>query len=216
MALASVAGKSKQSKSDPNRGDGPLATAPSDLNSSPAPLGRYESQKGRDWNTFLEYLRIQKPHITLAGCRDNHVIDFLRYLDQVGETKVHVPWCPFFGNPEPPGPCTCPLRQASGSLDALIGRLRSAYEDHGGRPESNPFGAKAVRDYLSEFRACQARARGNPYGWDSLRPFTITHKTVVTSKGQGGSATGTGSDGDGSDSATQTTSTLTTRRKMAV
>ncbi|KAH0851152.1 hypothetical protein HID58_094953 [Brassica napus] len=39
-----------------------------------------------------------------------HVLEFLRYLDQF----------------------------AWGSLDALIGRLRAAYEENGGPPEANP------------------------------------------------------------------------------
>lgn len=213
MASPSVAGKSKQSKSDPNREDGPLATAPSDPNSSPAPLIRYESQKRRDWNTFSQYLRNHKPPLTLAGCRANHVIDFLTYLDQFGKTKVHTTGCPFFGHPNPPAPCTCPLRQAWGSLDELIRRLTSAYVKHGGRPESNPFGAKAVRDYLSEVREGQAKARGIPYKKKKGKcPTTVTDTTVMASKGQGGNATGTGtgSGGDGSGSAAQTTSTTTT------
>ena len=206
MDSASVTSKSKQSKSDPDWGDNTVSAT-----------DWYYLEKRRDWNTFLEYLGNQKPPITLAGCRDNHVIDFLRYLDQFGKTKVHLPGCPFFGNPEPTGPCTCPLRQASGSLDALIRRLRSAYEDHGGRPESNPFGAKAVRDYLSEFRECQAKARGIPYKKTNVElPTSVMRKTVVRSKGQGVNATGTGSDGEGSDSATQTTSTRSTRGKLMV
>ncbi|XP_075652497.1 uncharacterized protein LOC142622828 [Castanea sativa] len=216
MASPSVAGKSKQSKSDPNRGDGPLATAPSDPNSSPAPLSRYESQKRRDWNTFLQYLRNHRPPLTLAGCRDNHVIDFLRYLDQFGKTKVHTTGCLFFGHPNPPAPCTCPLRQAWGSLDALIGRLRSAYEEHGGRPESNPFAVGAVRVYLREVREHQANAGGtrryNKKKGKCL--YTVPDKTVMASKEQGGNATGTGTGGDGSGSAAQTKSTTTTSDAM--
>nr|CAD1834591.1 unnamed protein product [Ananas comosus var. bracteatus] len=57
---------------------------------------------------------------------------------------------PFYGHPCPPGPCPCPLRQAWGSLDALVGRLRAAFEENGGHPEANPFGARAVRLYLRE------------------------------------------------------------------
>ncbi|PPD68499.1 hypothetical protein GOBAR_DD34621 [Gossypium barbadense] len=67
-----------------------------------------------------------------------------------GKTKVHLQGCVFFGQPEPPGPCTCPLRQAWGSLDALIGRLRAAYEENGGLPETNPFASGAIRIYLRE------------------------------------------------------------------
>jgi hypothetical protein len=129
----------------------------------PAQLSRYESQKRRDWNTFLQYLRNHRPPLTLARCSGAHVIEFLRYLDQFGKTKVHAAGCAYYGQPAPPGPCPCPLRQAWGSLDALIGRLRAAYEESGGTPESNPFAARAVRIYLREVRDSQAKARGIPY-----------------------------------------------------
>ncbi|KAL4308188.1 hypothetical protein GQ457_01G041800 [Hibiscus cannabinus] len=128
-----------------------------------APLSRYESQKRRDWNTFGQYLKNQKPPVAVSQCNCNHVLDFLRYLDQFGKTKVHLHGCVFFGQPDPPSPCTCPLRQAWGSLDALIGRLRAAYEEDGGSPENNPFGNGAIRVFLREVKECQAKARGIPY-----------------------------------------------------
>ncbi|KAI0495646.1 hypothetical protein KFK09_021949 [Dendrobium nobile] len=124
---------------------------------------RYESQKRRDWNTFGQYLRNHRPPLELSRCSGAHVLEFLRYLDQFGKTKVHAPGCPFFGQPCPPGPCSCPLRQAWGSLDALVGRLRAAFEENGGRPEANPFAARAVRLYLRDLRDSQAKARGVAY-----------------------------------------------------
>ncbi|CAL5054342.1 unnamed protein product [Urochloa decumbens] len=124
---------------------------------------RYESQKRRDWHTFGQYLRNHRPPLELSRCSGAHVLEFLRYLDQFGKTKVHAPGCPFFGHPSPPAPCPCPLRQAWGSLDALVGRLRAAFEEHGGKPEANPFGARAVRLYLREVRDSQAKARGIAY-----------------------------------------------------
>ncbi|KAL0354047.1 UNVERIFIED_CONTAM: protein LIGHT-DEPENDENT SHORT HYPOCOTYLS 10 [Sesamum angustifolium] len=124
---------------------------------------RYESQKRRDWNTFGQFLKNQRPPVALPQCNSNHVLDFLRYLDQFGKTKVHLQGCIFYGQPEPPAPCTCPLRQAWGSLDALIGRLRAAYEENGGSPEINPFASGAIRIYLREVKECQAKARGIPY-----------------------------------------------------
>ncbi|KAJ7968707.1 protein LIGHT-DEPENDENT SHORT HYPOCOTYLS 10-like [Quillaja saponaria] len=127
------------------------------------PLSRYESQKRRDWNTFGQYLKNQTPPVSLSQCNFNHVLDFLRYLDQFGKTKVHSHGCIFFGQPDPPAPCQCPLMQAWGSLDALIGRLRAAYEEHGGSPENNPFGSGAIRVYLREVKESQAKARGIPY-----------------------------------------------------
>ncbi|KAL7113105.1 hypothetical protein ACP275_04G043100 [Erythranthe tilingii] len=131
--------------------------------SSGSTLSRYENQKRRDWNTFGQYLKNHRPPLSLSRCSGAHVLEFLRYLDQFGKTKVHTPICPFYGHPNPPAPCPCPLRQAWGSLDALIGRLRAAYEENGGKPETNPFGARAVRLYLRDVRDLQSKARGISY-----------------------------------------------------
>uniref|UniRef100_A0A7N0VK12 ALOG domain-containing protein n=1 Tax=Kalanchoe fedtschenkoi TaxID=63787 RepID=A0A7N0VK12_KALFE len=167
--------------------------------SAAGPPSRYESQKRRDWNTFLQYLKNHKPPLTLARCSGAHVIEFLKYLDQFGKTKVHASGCPYFGQPTPPAPCACPLKQAWGSLDALIGRLRAAYEENGGRPESNPFGARAVRIYLREVREGQAKARGIPYEKKKRkRPGTAAAPSVGEAGGSGG---GDGSSGGGGPAA---------------
>ncbi|KAI4324610.1 hypothetical protein MLD38_030081 [Melastoma candidum] len=139
------------------------AAGSSSSSSSPAASSRYENQKRRDWNTFRQYLRNHRPPLELSRCSGAHVLEFLRYLDQFGKTKVHVAVCPFYGHPNPPAPCPCPLKQAWGSLDALIGRLRAAFEEDGGRSETNPFGARAVRLYLREVRDSQSKARGVSY-----------------------------------------------------
>ncbi|URD79226.1 hypothetical protein MUK42_03589, partial [Musa troglodytarum] len=117
----------------------PSSSPPPPPRPAPPPLSRYESQKRRDWNTFGQYLKNHRPPLSLARCSDAHVLEFLRYLDQFGKTKA---W---------------------GSLDALVGRLRAAYEENGGKPESNPFGAPAVRLYLREVRDLQSKARGVSY-----------------------------------------------------
>ncbi|XP_019191837.1 PREDICTED: protein LIGHT-DEPENDENT SHORT HYPOCOTYLS 1-like [Ipomoea nil] len=145
----------------------------------PPPLSRYENQKRRDWNTFCQYLRNHRPPLSLPLCSGAHVLEFLRYLDQFGKTKVHNQNCPFFGVPNPPAPCPCPLRQAWGSLDALIGRLRAAYEEHGGRPESNPFGARAVRLFLRDVRDFQSKSRGISYEKKRKRSTTTSSKHKV-------------------------------------
>lgn len=124
---------------------------------------RYENQKRRDWNTFCQYLRNHHPPLFFSQCSGAHVIEFLCYLDQFGKTKVHTMLCPFYGHSNPPAPCPCPLRQAWGSLDALIGRLRAAYEENGGASDTNPFGARAVKLYLREIRDLQSKARGISY-----------------------------------------------------
>ncbi|URD81096.1 hypothetical protein MUK42_10933 [Musa troglodytarum] len=135
-----VEGPSASSFAASTAGAAPGGAADKQPRGSVAPLSRYESQKRRDWNTFLQYIRNQRPPLALAGCGGAHVIEFLRYLDQFGKTK-----------------------QAWGSLDALIGRLRAAYEESGGKPETNPFAARAVRFYLREVRDSQAKARGIRY-----------------------------------------------------
>ncbi|XP_010453783.1 PREDICTED: protein LIGHT-DEPENDENT SHORT HYPOCOTYLS 5-like [Camelina sativa] len=163
--------------------------------SSSSSPSRYESQKRRDWNTFLQYLRNHKPPLNLSRCSGAHVLEFLKYLDQFGKTKVHAVSCPFFGQPNPPAQCTCPLKQAWGSLDALIGRLRAAFEEiGGGLPESNPFAAKAVRIYLKEVRQTQAQARGIPYDKKKRkRPHTTptaATPTAGTDKDDAGGSSG--------------------------
>lgn len=176
-------------------------TAADGGNSSAAPPSRYESQKRRDWNTFLQYLRNHKPPLTLARCSGAHVIEFLKYLDQFGKTKVHVAGCPYFGHPNPPAPCACLLKQAWGSLDALIGRLRAAYEENGGRPESNPFGARAVRIYLREVKESQSKARGIPYDKKKRKRTstvkataapTVSSSTLLVAEGGGGGGDASG------------------------
>jgi hypothetical protein len=136
------------------------------------------------------------------------VIEFLKYLDQFGKTKVHITGCPYFGHPNPPAPCSCPLKQAWGSLDALIGRLRAAYEENGGRPESNPFGARAVRIYLREVREGQAKARGIPYEKKKRKRSNVAVTTVnvsVEAAGGGSTSGGGGGSGDADSSAAATT-----------
>lgn len=136
------------------------------------------------------------------------MIEFLKYLDQFGKTKVHVFGCPYFGHPNPPAPCACPLKQAWGSLDALIGRLRAAYEENGGRPESNPFGAKAVRIYLREVREGQAKARGIPYEKKKRKRPAVTVAAVSSSGG--GNDDGGGGDGGAGDNTVGGSSGATT------
>ncbi|CAN8245968.1 unnamed protein product [Cochlearia groenlandica] len=150
---------------------------------------RYESQKRRDWNTFQQYLKTLNPPVKLSQFNHTHVLSFLNYLDQFGKTKVHNQACVFFGQPDPPSPCTCPLKQAWGSLDALIGRLRAAYEEHHGgcvvgssSDNNNPFGNGSIRIHLREVRESQAKARGIPYRKKKKRKKTKNDVVVDVNK----------------------------------
>lgn len=152
-----------------------IANSTTMIASSVPPLSRYENQKRRDWNTFCQYVRNHQPPLSLPQCSSAHILEFLRYLDQFGKTKVHNQNCPFFGLLNPPAPCPCPLRQAWGSLDALIGRLRAAYEENGGKPEMNPFGSRNVRLFLREVRDFQSKSRGVSYEKKRKRPSSSTN-----------------------------------------
>ncbi|CAA3017514.1 Hypothetical predicted protein [Olea europaea subsp. europaea] len=165
--------------------------------STAAPPSRYESQKRRDWTTFLQYLKNQKPPLTQTQCSGANVIQFLKYLDQFGKTKVHVKGCPYFGQPNPQEPCACPLKQAWGSLDALIGRLRAAYEENGGSHEFNPFAAKAVRIYLREVRESQTKARGISYEKKRRKMSTATAATSMAGGASYTSGVGGNNNGNG-------------------
>ncbi|KAL6555226.1 Major facilitator superfamily [Orobanche gracilis] len=157
---------------------------------SPVTLSRYVSQKRWDWNTFGQYLNNLRPSVPVSRCNCNHVLDFLRYLDQFGKTKVHIQGCMFYGHPEPPAPCTCPLRQAWGSLDALIGRLRAAYEENGGSPETNPFGSDAIRVYLREVRDMGEHDQ-SPFGTsDYLQALLLSRQCTVDKERAFGSKDG--------------------------
>ncbi|PQM38221.1 protein LIGHT-DEPENDENT SHORT HYPOCOTYLS 4-like [Prunus yedoensis var. nudiflora] len=70
---------------------GAAGTSSSSSSSSPASSSRYENQKRRDWNTFGQYLKNHRPPLSLSRCSGAHVLEFLRYLDQFGKTKVHTP-----------------------------------------------------------------------------------------------------------------------------
>ncbi|KAL8150360.1 hypothetical protein V2J09_020168 [Rumex salicifolius] len=158
---------------------------------TPTRSSRYENQKRRDWNTFGQYLMgHHKPGtgpILLSQCNGSHVLGFLRYLDQFGKTKVHCPGCPFYGLPCPPAPCPCPLRQAWGSLDSLVGRLRAAYEENGGDSASNPFAARQVRLYLREVRDAQSKARGVSYDKKKRKQLTPPGPAVDSTSSDGSS-----------------------------
>lgn len=81
----------------------------------------------------------------------------------------------------PPAPCACPLRQAWGSLDALIGRLRAAYEEHGGNSEMNPFGARSIKLFLRDVRNFQSKSRGISYDKKRKRSKR-NHKNIMEMK----------------------------------
>ncbi|KAF9592807.1 hypothetical protein IFM89_017426 [Coptis chinensis] len=160
------------------------------------PLNRYEAQKKRDWNTFLKFLKNHQPPLVLERCSDGQVIQFLKNLNQFGNTRVHLLDFHFYGNPNPPGPCHCPFQQAWGSVDSMIGRLRAAYEENGGIPETNLFASRSVSMYLRKVKDGQAKARGDEHK-KRKRPTTTTNSTSTSPVGISQVVHGSGNGGGG-------------------
>ncbi|GJP56859.1 hypothetical protein CLOM_g15907 [Closterium sp. NIES-68] len=127
------------------------------------PANKYDAQKQRDWNNFSQYLARHQPPVAMIRATPRHVVEYMRYMDQFGRTRVHDLGCPLYGSSSVRESCSCPMKQAWGSLDALIGRLRAAFEENGGRPETNPFATRMVREYLNGVRVSQGKARGVIY-----------------------------------------------------
>ncbi|KAE8774156.1 protein G1-like [Hordeum vulgare] len=182
---------------------------------------RYESQKRRDWQTFVQYLAAHRPPLVLRRCSGAHVLEFLRYLDRFGKTRVHAPPCPAYGVRAitATAPCQCPLRQAWGSLDALVGRLRAAFEERHSRSGSvppqqqhdascNPFAARAVRLYLRDVRDAQSRARGISYHKKKKKKRKLdagSCTTEASSTFKNGGGADANSDGERGHTTTMTT-----------
>lgn len=134
---------------------------------SPTPpyQSRYENNKRQDWNKFVQYLKNYhhghgQPPLSLRLCNESHVLGFLKYLDQFGETKVHSVSCNYYGQAYSSVACSCPLKEAWSSLEGVVRRLRIAFEDYGGSPDTNPFGSLVVVSYLKDVKVSQAKARG--------------------------------------------------------
>ncbi|CAI5480814.1 unnamed protein product [Closterium sp. Yama58-4] len=119
------------------------------------PANKYDAQKQRDWNNFSQYLARHQPPVAMIRATPRHVVEYMRYMDQFGRTRVHDLGCPLYGSSSVRESCVCPMKQAWGSLDALIGRLRAAFEENGGRPETNPFATRMDVDRCSNVLVCE-------------------------------------------------------------
>jgi hypothetical protein len=98
------------------------------------------------------------------------VISFLVWKDRNGRTKVHQPTCLVTRGQRVRGAeCQCPKRLAFGTVDALIGKLRSIFchigrgsEWHSLLGVGNPAACRLVRNYLANVREEQIKARVVP------------------------------------------------------
>ena len=84
------------------------------------------------------------------------------WKDRAGKTKAHSTTCKFFGSQQT-GRCACPTALVAGTVDNIIGKLRSMFGDLGRGGEwndllgvANPASHPNIKRYLIAIREEQA------------------------------------------------------------
>lgn len=107
---------------------------------------------------------------SLNSATPQDIVSFLVWKDKFGRTKVHQLGCSQAGLVDQSAtPCACPTRLAAGTVDSLIGKLRSTFTQaqRGGSwnyelGTGNPASHHCVTDYLKAIKEEQAEARVRP------------------------------------------------------
>jgi len=107
---------------------------------SPFELRPYQRQKSALEQQLSTFLASVSPPKTISSCTVDDVIKFLIYKDSSGRTVVHVPTC--FG-----GACARPRRLAAGTVDSLLGKLRSIFKKLGRIDHTNPIAHPRIKEY---------------------------------------------------------------------
>ena len=137
---------------------------------------RYVKQKTAlecELANFLSHLTTPK---TLASALPEDVIAFLEWKDRKGKTCVHLPECLHLSSQKAStSSCGCPKKLAFGTVDALIGKLRAIFAEHGRGTEwqsilnfGNPAADRSVKRYLADVREEQLKARVVPRQADPI------------------------------------------------
>ena len=105
---------------------------------------------------------------------------FLVWKDHKGKTKIHIPACKLFRTKQV-GRCACLTTLSAGTVDNLIGKLRSLFVELGRGREwneflgiGNPASHPCVKQDLTSIREEQAQARvtprqATPFFFDKLK-----------------------------------------------
>ena len=128
----------------------------------------YERQKSslhKELVNFLSSLPVPK---ALPSASPSDIKKFLVWKDNSGKTVVHLLDCPGLGQRQRVS-CLCPTRLAAGTVDSLIGKLRSIFVEEGLGGEwddrlgiGNPVSHPSIKAYLKCLREEQAQARVQP------------------------------------------------------
>ncbi|CAH3174737.1 unnamed protein product, partial [Porites lobata] len=109
----------------------------------------YQRQKSALEQQLSTSLASVSPPKTISSCTVDDVIKFLTYKDSSGRTVVHVPTCSGEA-------CACPRRLAAGTVDSLLGKLRSIFNKLGRTDHTNPIAHPRIKEYLNFVRVEQA------------------------------------------------------------
>ena len=109
----------------------------------------YQRQKSALEQQLSTFLASVSPPKTISSCTVDDVIKFLIYKDSSGRTVVHVPTCSGEA-------CACPRRLAAGTVDSLLGKLRSIFNKLGRIDHTNPIAHPRIKEYLNFVRVEQA------------------------------------------------------------
>lgn len=128
----------------------------------------YQKQKSSLLQEFERFLRSLPSPKSLMSATPQDITRFLIWKDKGGKTKVHLPQCRHFGV-SGKARCPCPTRLAAGTVDNLVGKLRSIFIEVG-RGDcwndilgmGNPAAHHSVKQYLILMREEQAKARVCP------------------------------------------------------
>ena len=130
---------------------------------------KYAKQKTSLQKELANYLSSLRSPKTLMSAVPGDVISFLIWKDRNGRTQVHRSDCRVSRSQRGTAECQCPRRLAFGTVDALIGKLRSIFCNVGRGSEwhsllgvGNPAACRSVRNYLADVREEQLKARVVP------------------------------------------------------
>lgn len=115
----------------------------------------YQRQKSALERQLADFLASMRPPKRLTSCTSDDIIKFLISKDTAGRTLVHSQACSGNG-------CNCPVRLAAGSVDSLLGKLRSVFNNLGRLHDSNPVAHPRVKSYLRFVREEQASGAVTP------------------------------------------------------
>lgn len=119
------------------------------------------SSLGKEFNKFVR----EQFYVDILQTTPYHVQMFLIFKDKKGKTKVHDIHCGYLGKMSDVSECSCPKRLAFGTVQSLIGQLKTVFEDLGLGKDwdrnlngGNPACAPMVKKYLKAIKKEQSIA----------------------------------------------------------